>query len=116
MMFQKESIFIDPPIWGKHFWAAIESIILAMDTTETHSVDSVYLFLLSLQNTLPCPTCRTHYQDYCSRFDLKHYIFDKKLMFEWIYHLQKEIQKRNNKPIIDFKTYMKNIKTKFQLD
>lgn len=115
MMFQKESIFIDPLIWGKYFWATIESIIVAMDTTESQSVDSVYLFLLSLQNTLPCPTCRLHYQDYCSRFDLKEHIFDKKQMFQWIHNLQKEIQERNNKPMMDFDTYTKTIEEKFQL-
>jgi hypothetical protein len=114
-MFHKESTFIDPPIWGKHFWTAIESIIISMDIAESQSVDSVYLFLISLQNTLPCPTCRLHYQDYCSRFSLKENIFDKKLMFQWIYNLQKEIQQRNNRPMIDFDTYMENVKTKFQL-
>lgn len=115
-MFNDEPVFIDPPIWGNHFWVSIESIILAMDTKEKNSVDSVYMFLMSLQNTLPCPTCRNHYQNYCSRYKLNNYIYNKKLMFHWIYRLQKEIQERNQKTMVDYPTYLENIKKKFQLD
>lgn len=114
-MFQNEAIFLDPPLWGTHFWVSIESIIIAMDTTEKNSIDSVYLFLMSLQNTLPCPTCRLHYQNYCSRFDLKKYIHNKQLLFKWLYNLQKEIQTRNNKSMISYEIYIQTIKSKFNL-
>ena len=36
-------------------------------------------------------------------------------MFQWIHNLQKEIQERNNKPMMDFDTYTKTIEEKFQL-
>lgn len=114
-MFQDEPVFIDPPLWGKHFWVSIEGVILAMDPREKHSIDSVYLFLMSLQNTLPCPTCRNHFQNYCLRYNLQKYIYNKEKLFQWIYQLQKEICERNHKTMINYPTYIENVKRRFQL-
>lgn len=114
-MFSEEPKFIDPPLWGNHFWVSIESVILAMDTKEKNSVDSVYMFLMSLQNTLPCPTCRGHYQEYCKKYKVEECIYDKNLLLGWIYRLQKEIQERNGKTMIEYSSYIETLKEKFQL-
>lgn len=114
-MISNDPIFLEPHLWGQHFWFAIECVILAMDVKEKASKESVYLFLMSLQNTLPCPDCRNHYQDFCYKNDPKQFLHSKETLFRWIYALQREINSRNNKPSVDFNTYINRMKHQFQL-
>lgn len=109
MILNHNPIFIDPELWGNYYWYVIETIILSMDNKEIYSKESIRLFFYSLQNILPCPTCREHFQSYFKKNNIDKYIDSKKKMFLWIYKLRKEIQIRNKKPYPTFDEYLKKI-------
>lgn len=109
MILDHNPVFIEPEIWGKHYWYVIETMILSMDTQEIISKESLRLFFYSLQNLLPCPVCREHLQIYLEKNDIDKYIDTKKKIFLWIYQLRKEIQIRNKKPYPTFEEYLKKI-------
>ena len=109
MILNHNPIFIEPEIWGKHYWYVIETIILSMDNKEIISKESLRLFFYSLQNLLPCPTCREHFQLYFKKNNIDKYVDSKKKMFRWIYELRREIQIRNKKPYPTFEEYLKKI-------
>lgn len=115
MIFNHSPIFLEPHIWGKHYWFVIETTILAMDTKEKPSREFVSFFLYSLQNTLPCPTCREHYQKYFQKNDIDKLLTSKKEILLWIYHLKKEIQNRNGKKFqfSTFESYIKDLEEKY---
>ena len=110
MILNHNPIFIEPELWGKHYWYVIETMILSMDSKEIHSKESLRLFFYALQNLLPCPTCREHFQDYFRKNNIDKYLVSKKKMFLWIYQLRKEIQIRNKKPFPTFEEYLYKIK------
>lgn len=110
MILNHNPIFIEPELWGKHYWYVIETMILSMDSKEIHSRESLRLFFYALQNLLPCPTCREHFQDYFRKHNIDKYLDSKKKMFLWIYQLRKEIQIRNKKSFPTFEEYLYKIK------
>lgn len=113
MIFNNNPIFIEPHLWGEHYWYVIESVIISMDTKEKPSREFVSFFFYSLQNILPCPTCREHYQKYFQKYDIEKILTSKKKLFLWIYNLRNEIQKRNGKSFISFETYLKELEKKY---
>ena len=110
MILNHNPIFIEPELWGNHYWYVIETMILSMDSKEIHSRESLRLFFYALQNLLPCPTCREHFQDYFRKHNINKYLDSKKKMFLWIYQLRKEIQIRNKKSFPTFEEYLYKIK------
>lgn len=110
------AVYLEPEFWGPNFWFVIESVILSMDLYDANSVESTYLFIISLKHTLPCPTCRNHYQSFIEANDVKNFFKSKKKIFLWIFKLQNEIKKRNNtKTFENFRQYLSIVKTKFNL-
>ena len=77
-MINHSPIFIEPELWGKQYWYVIETIILSMNNKEKFSRESTRLFFFTLQNLLPCPTCREHYQEYYRKNNIDHYLQSKK--------------------------------------
>ena len=110
MIINSEPIYIDPELWGSHYWYVIETMVLSLDTKEIYSTESLRLFLFSLQNLLPCPICRSHFQDYFQNNDFEKYASSKKKILLWIYQLRKEIQIRNNKTYPSFEEYIDKIR------
>lgn len=106
--------FINPVHWGPCFWSSIESVILSMDTKDEMSKEYVYLFLYTLQNVLPCPDCREHYQDYFSKYNVKEKMSRKEDLLKWIFQLRVKI-KKDNKERFDqtFPQYLKSLEHKF---
>ena len=49
----------DPKQWGPHVWATIHTLALRSDSTG--DIDAYQSFLRSLQDLLPCDTCKTDY-------------------------------------------------------
>ena len=107
--------FIEPEEWGHYFWSTIESVIISMDSSDDSSKEFVYLFLYTLQNILPCPECREHYQNYFGKHNVKQVLHSKEKVFEWLYFLRKEINDRKQKPSISFERYKDTILEKFHL-
>lgn len=115
MIFNHNPIFLEPELWGKHYWYVIETMILAMDTKQEPSREFVSFFLYSLQNILPCPTCREHYQKYFQKSNIDNFLKSKKEILLWIYNLKKEIQNRNGKKFhfTSFEDYIKDLEEKY---
>lgn len=110
------AVYFDPEIWGAKFWFAIESVLLSCDISDVESVENTYLFLISLQHTIPCPTCRKHYQHYIKYNDIQELFESKRKMFFWLYKLQNKIKKTvKKKPFPSFRDYLKVVKNKFDL-
>lgn len=108
--------YLEPEIWGPKFWYVIEAVIISMNIHDADSIESTYMFMLSLKHVIPCPTCREHYQKFISKHDIQNAFSGKKRLFFWIFKLQNQIKKRNNKkPFKNFKEYLRLVKKKFSL-
>jgi len=90
---------IDPSIWGPHVWSTIHTLAKKADYDK--SQESFYKFLSSLEQLLPCETCRS---DYC--------VLRKKMKlqesnggaFEYSVQLHNSVNKKLGKPEISMET------------
>jgi len=114
-MDKKQPVFFQPEQWGRHFWYTVECTIFSMDNNYESSKEFVYLFFYALQNTLPCPECREHYQNYFQKNDLKSLLDSKEKVFHWVYNLRKDINTRLGVKNISFSDYQKELEKKFHL-
>jgi len=106
--------FINPVLWGSSFWSSIESVILSMDTKDDVSKEYVYLFLYTLQNVLPCPNCRDHYQTYFSKTNVKEKCNNKEQLLKWVFDLRVKIKKENKESFEQtFPQYLQSLEQKF---
>ena len=115
MVFESDPYFMEPEYWGPFFWKTIESVVCSMNEHDEISKEYVYSFFYSLQNVLPCPTCRQHYQDFFSSHDLRQVLDQKKKIFQWVYKLKMDIRRRNESSVhYSFDDYMIDIERTFQ--
>ena len=111
-----EPVYLEPEDWGFKFWYTIESVILSMDFSDINSIESVYLFFITIQYILPCPTCREHYQEFLKENDLQKYFVSKRKLFYWTFKLQNEIKERNGeKPFPHFEFYLRHVYKKLKV-
>lgn len=110
-------IYLEPEDWGFKFWYAIESVIISMDFSDMNSIESVYIFMTTLQHILPCSTCREHYQEFLEKNNLQKYFESKRKLFYWIFKLQNEIKERNgDKPFTHFEYYLRHVYRKLKVE
>ena len=88
---------IDSEIWGASFWKTIYYIIFTYEVNNESVMEMIYYFFYSLGGLLPCPDCQQHYQQYFQKNDIQKVIHDKKLLWKWVYQLQREIFIRETK-------------------
>lgn len=110
-------IYLEPEDWGSKFWYTIESVILSMDFSDINSIENTYLFMVSLQHILPCPTCREHYQKYLEEKNIQKYFESKRKLFYWIFKLQNEIKTRNGEKLVpNFEYYLRDVYKKLKVE
>ena len=88
-----------------------------MDFSDINSIENTYLFMVSLQHILPCPTCREHYQKYLEEKNIQKYFESKRKLFYWIFKLQNEIKTRNGEKLVpNFEYYLRDVYKKLKVE
>lgn len=87
---------INPKIWGKAGWIFLFSIAL---TYEFKNKESYKNFFISIENILPCNSCRKNYKKHIN--DLNDTVFNnKENLLNWLLNIKNEISIENKQPII----------------
>ena len=87
---------INPKIWGKAGWIFLFSIAL---TYEFKNKDFYKIFFISIENILPCNSCRKNYKKHIN--DLNDTVFNnKENLLNWLLNIKNEIAIENKQPII----------------
>jgi len=89
-----ETFNADPVQWGPHVWATMHTLALRSDSLQ--SIDSFYMFIQSLQELLPCNTCRDDYIKWVKQ-NGRPTIGNA---FEWSVRLHNYVNSKLNKPQI----------------
>lgn len=84
----------EPKFWGNSLWVLLEVFLLSYDTS--NSIDSIHMFLYSLQHLIPCPQCRHHYYLFIEKYSFVVRLHEKYKMLLWLYYLKKDIFSKTN--------------------
>ena len=87
---------INPQLWGKAGWIFLFSIAL---TYELKNKDIYKNFFISIEDILPCNSCRKNYKKNIN--DLNNTVFNsKENLLNWLLNIKNEISIQNKQPII----------------
>jgi hypothetical protein len=87
--------------WGNLVWYVMHyTTYHAPNIIDDEWKDSFIAFMSCLQNVLPCSICRNHIKENLPKNNIKTYIRDKHLLFEWTWKLHNIVNSSLDKPIL----------------
>ena len=94
---------MDPEVWGPHGWQFLHSITLAYpDNPTLEDKNNHTQFFNSIQNILPCQSCRDHYSLSLQELPVEQHLENKESLFRWLV----DIHNRVNVKIINANIHM----------
>ena len=93
-------------IWGPSAWLFLHSVTFQYPEEPTMADKENYKrFFNSLQNILPCPKCREHYQKNIQ--DLPIQLNSRDELIQWLINIHNNVNKLNNKDILSYEDVKK---------
>ena len=89
---------MDPEIWGPHAWQFLHSITLSYpDNPTLEDKNNHAQFFNSIQNILPCQSCRDHYTQNLQDLPIEQHLDNKESLFRWLVDIHNRVNVMNNK-------------------
>jgi len=89
---------MEPEIWGPHAWQFLHSITLSYpDNPTLEDKNNHAQFFNSIQNILPCQSCRDHYTQNLQALPIEQHLDNKESLFRWSVDLHNRVNVMNNK-------------------
>ena len=93
-------------IWGPSAWLFLHSITFQYPEEPTMADKENYKqFFNSLQNILPCPKCRDHYQKNIQDFPIQ--LNSRDELIQWLINIHNNVNQSNNKGILSYEDVKK---------
>ena len=102
---KKEYSVITKTDWGRSTWFLIHYLASNINDFPSDTQKTAYkAFIVCLQYLIPCSECRNHFTLYISENNLDPFIHTKNNLFYWTWKFHNEVNRRINKPELDFQT------------
>ena len=89
---------MEPEVWGPHAWQFLHSITLSYpDNPTLEDKNNHAQFFNSIQNILPCQSCRDHYTQNLQALPIEQHLDNKESLFRWSVDLHNRVNVMNNK-------------------
>lgn len=98
-----------PALWGPHAWYFLHSVTLSYpNRPATSEKNQMKRFLLELQNTLPCGTCRQNYKHHLVKRPLNLKVLSsRRTLFNWLVDIHNDVNKMLKKPTLSYEEALK---------
>lgn len=95
-------INISPSNWGPKVWDAMYYIAIGYPIkANINDMNSARSFYTSLENLLPCGSCRMHYSDLLQKYPLKDQNLNSRFtLLDWIININNKINEKLNKKLV----------------
>lgn len=96
------SLYKNPQLWGGPAWTLLHCITFTYPNKPSSSdIKNYENFFLSLQDVLPCPSCRQHYSEYIQKHPIKNHLLSRTKLINYFIKLRNYIDKnyKNKKPL-----------------
>ena len=93
-------------IWGPSAWLFLHAVTFQYPEEPTMVDKKNYKqFFNSLQNILPCPKCREHYQENIKEIPIQ--LNSRDELIQWLINIHNNVNKSNNKDILSYEDVKK---------
>lgn len=108
--------FDDPSKWGGHIWYVMDLMVIRLDPSNRLLENHILMFFVSLLETIPCETCREHYQHYFQEKPIETALQSKMDLAKWVYECKSSVNSRLNIKNIAFPAYLDYLSKTFDCD
>ena len=103
-------IRMPPQIWGPIFWATLHIVSLSYSDEPTdRQKQNAKNFYESMIDVLPCPICRTHYEENLKILPLDNALSNRKDIIEWVFNMHNLINKQLGKREFSFEEFIESM-------
>lgn len=100
---QKHDTYLDPKIWGPHFWFVLQTISLQYPNKPTETIKKKYYrFFTDLQDFLPNHQMKTTYARFLKEFPLSPYLDSRLSLLKWVHFIHNKYNVMCEKEPIEF--------------
>lgn len=94
-------LHVPPEIWGPVFWCTLHLVSMGYPETPTYSEKrAAKEFYSSLIYLLPCPECRSHFQEIFQVMPVDTWLDNRASLTEWVWMLHNRVNERLGKPTL----------------
>jgi len=109
---------IHSKVWGQYLWRLLHSITYSYDPKMSDELKGKYIrFFHVLKDFIPCPVCRQHYTERCTRNPPEKNMKTTDELVSWMSNLHNEVNAGLGKPLVSRKQadafYVKNGKLQY---
>ena len=95
---------IHSKVWGQYLWRLLHSITYSYDPKMPDELKDKYeKFFNVLKDFLPCPVCREHYKQRCSRNPPENNMRSTEQFVLWLNNLHNEVNAGLGKPLVSLR-------------
>lgn len=99
----------DPKLWGPSMWKSLHYIAAAYDDQPSNTVrNNMKTFIQVLPFILPCDTCKDDAYNYIKHINIDDAVKNKTTLVHFFYMFHNDVNKRLNKPQIQFNNILKD--------
>lgn len=109
---------MNPTIWGPYGWAFLNSIVLTYPNNPTNEdKNSMYIFLNSLGDVLPCKKCQINYKNNLVKYPVNNEVLNNKNnLTKWIIDIHNEVNKETNKKELTYQEALDSMKQQLDIN
>lgn len=108
--------FHDPRLWGSHIWYMMDLMVIRLQQDDPIVKEHIWMQFVSLLETIPCETCRIHYQQYYENYPIHDYLSQKLTLAKWVYELRCSVNRKLDQPSLTFDEYLQRLRETFDCD
>lgn len=98
-----QDIYLDPKIWGKHFWFVLHTIAITYPNNPNETMKKkVYDFIQNLPIFLPNEKIGNIFMEYLDKYPVSPYLDNRQSFMKWMHFIHNKINIRIGKKNIDF--------------
>ena len=114
-------MYLDPKIWGPHYWFVLHTIALNYPLNPTDIIKKKYYdFILNLPLFIPINDISNKFSKFLDEFPVTPYLDSRESFIKWIYFIHNKINISLDLPEISleesFRIYFKNYESKIDIN
>ncbi len=107
---------MNPNVWGPPAWDFLHTITFNYPYRPTPKEKmKAIIFFETLEDMLPCHSCRKHYQENLAKYPVRNAVSDRDTLVKWLIHIHNQVNRLLGKRIYHPHTVINQFNKKYDI-